>query len=193
VDLAAQGSISLPLASHRPMMLRAAKRGVSQAARWRTAISADSGQWRRNASSLIVTRILVAQSPRYEMKARYCRFEGCVRFGSALCSKNNACECYGIMQRRILFDRGNFAYNASSSKSSSLSRYFIILRLIFEESTHVTKSSIFLAHVSNCLFHACSRYSPSDEICRIRDNICSDSHVTLLNELDRSLDMIRHT
>ncbi len=32
----------------------------------------------------------------------------------------------------------------SRSKSSSLSRYFMIFRLIFEESTQVTKSSMFL-------------------------------------------------
>lgn len=32
----------------------------------------------------------------------------------------------------------------SRSKSSSLSRYFMMLRLILDESTHVTKSSMFL-------------------------------------------------
>jgi hypothetical protein len=36
----------------------------------------------------------------------------------------------------------------SRSKSSNLSRYFMILRLILEESTHVTKSSMFLLIVS---------------------------------------------
>src|SRR5215469_10849899 len=40
----------------------------------------------------------------------------------------------------------------SKSKSSNLSRYLRILRLIFEESTHVTKSSIFLVIVSKCEF-----------------------------------------
>jgi hypothetical protein len=43
---------------------------------------------------------------------------------------------------------GCIAYSASSSKSSSLSRYFMMLRLILEESTQVTKSSMFLVSVS---------------------------------------------
>lgn len=48
---------------------------------------------------------------------------------------------------RVKKNSDNHALNICSynkSKSSSLSRYLRIFRLIFEESTHVTKSSIFL-------------------------------------------------
>ena len=40
------------------------------------------------------------------------------------------------------------SYHHSRSKSSSLSRYFMMFRLILDESTHVTKSSRFLKDVS---------------------------------------------
>jgi len=78
-------------------------------------------------------------------------------------------------------------HNASSSKSSNLSRYFIMLRLILEESTQVTKSSMFLAIVNPVLFKICLCCSPGHEVRRICYDICSHSYVTLLNELDGRL------
>jgi len=60
-----------------------------------------------------------------------------------------------------------YPHNASSSKSSNLSRYFMMLRLILEESTQVTKSSMFLAIVNPCcsefagVAHLVTRYAGS--------------------------------
>jgi Pyruvate/2-oxoacid:ferredoxin oxidoreductase delta subunit len=85
------------------------------------------------------------------------------------------------------------AHSASSSKSSSLSRYFMMFRLILEESTQVTKSSMFLYCVSLTMkVRSLARHSPGDEICGVCHNVCSYSDVTLLDHLDSTLDVVCH-
>lgn len=81
----------------------------------------------------------------------------------------------------------------SRSKSSSLSRYFMMFRLILDESTHVTKSSMFLHPKSAALIHRRGRFDlPRHQKGRIRDYLRPDPHVTLLNELMRRRHRLRH-
>lgn len=67
-----------------------------------------------------------------------------------------------------------------------------MFRLILEESTHVTKSSIFLMLVSTTLYINCDGSLPCNEICRVRYNICTNSYMALLDKGNGSLDMICH-
>jgi hypothetical protein len=103
--------------------------------------------------NLVAGQILmgVAQPATQDTRTIRTRCRNRVKFEPTVSSGRNACKCYGIMQRRVFGCSQDLAYSASSSKSSSLSRYFMILRLIFEESTQVTKSSMFLTRVSNLL------------------------------------------
>jgi hypothetical protein len=73
----------------------------------------------------------------------------------------------------------------SRSKSSNLSRYFMILRLILEESTHVTKSSMFLLIVSQMSVDSSKRgvASPCHQKCRVSHHLRAHTNVTLLDEL----------
>lgn len=67
-----------------------------------------------------------------------------------------------------------------------------MFRLILEESTQVTKSSIFLWLISTALDKTCDGYLPCNEICSVCDDIGADSHMALLNESNRGLDVICH-
>ena len=83
-------------------------------------------------------------------------------------------------------------YKASNSKSSSLSRYFMMLRLILDESTQVTKSSMFLAFVSQKISCVFQHSLPRNKIRWVRDNRRTDPDMPLLNHLNRARQMLAH-
>jgi hypothetical protein len=67
-----------------------------------------------------------------------------------------------------------------------------MLRLILDESTQVTKSSMFLALVSERAVQCENSHSPRNQIGGVGNDMCAHTHMALLNELDGSLYMVRH-